>query len=211
MATVATAPKNERKLVPEGTHVARLYKFMNLGTRFQMFEGRKKDFPDTLITLTFEVPNEIDKFTVTKEDGTTEEVEKPLVITREFTLSMGPKSNLRPFVNGILGTNLGDDEAYSFDLENLVDKYCLISVIHKPSLDGSKTYAKVVSASPLMKGQIPPPPFNKNQVFNVNTASKEDIDALPEFLKEKITVSDEYRKRFGTEDSPNLEEEDVPF
>jgi hypothetical protein len=33
---------------------------------------------------------------------------------------MGQKSNLRPFVESFIGTSLDDDEAYNFDLEDLL-------------------------------------------------------------------------------------------
>lgn len=210
MATVATGgAKKEYKLIPAGTHVATCYKFMNMGKRFQTFEGKTKEFADTLISFTFEIPGETDIFTFKKEDGTTEEVEKPLVITREFTLSMGPKSNLRPFVEGMIGTNLADPEAYAFDLESLVGKSCLITIVHKPSKKTGQVYANISSASPLMKGMVAPEQVNKTQIFNVNTATKEEIDALPGWLKDKVTVSDEYKFRFGT--GSDLSEDEIPF
>lgn len=213
MTTIAGGTtKKVYPLIPAGTHPAVLYKFMNLGTRYQMFEGKKKERPDTVITLTFEVPGEMNKFTVKNEDGTEEEVEKPLVISKEFNLTMGPKSKLRPFVEGIIGVQLKDEEAYAFDLEDLVGKTCLISVAHKQSKDGSRTFANLTGTAPLIKGMVPPTQVNPISVFNVNTCKKEDVDAMPEWLKDKITISDEYKRRFGTsDDTASIEEEGVPF
>ena len=212
MATIASGgAKKEYKLIPAGTHVANCYKFMNMGKRFQMFEGKKKEFPDTLVNFTFEVPGETDVFTYKKDDGSTEEVEKPLVLSREFTLSMGSKSNLRPFVEGMIGVTLKDEEAYSFDLESLVGKTCLITVVHKASKKTGQMYANITGTSPLMKGMVPPTQVNKSQIFNINDCTEQEVDELPTFLRDKVVVSDEYRARFLPPDSPELSDGDVPF
>lgn len=207
-----TQAHKERPLAPAGTHVAIMYKLMNLGTRIQMFQGKLKEHPDTLVTMTFELPNERVKFTEKNIDGDDVEVEKPLVVSREFTFSMGPKSNLRPFVEGMIGTKLSDEEAYGFDLEALVGTKCLITLVHKKSGDGTKTYANVTTASPLMKGLSVPEQFNKNQIQDVNTMSLDEINKLPPFLQDKIKVSDEYRARFATEDTDTeINPENIPF
>ena len=202
-----TMSTQDKPLVPEGTHLAILYRVMNLGTRLQEYMGKPKEHKDTLVTLTFEFPNERSKFTAKNEDGTEEEVDKPLVLSREFTLSMGPKSNLRPFVEGIIGVKLLDEEAYAFDLEDLVGKSCLVTVNHRESKTNGKTYANVTSTAPLMRGMTVPEQYNTSSVFDVNTASREVIDALPEFIRKKIEDSDEYKKRFVGE----IAVEEVPF
>lgn len=206
MATIAPVPaKKEYPLIPEGTHVGIIYKFMNMGTRYQEYKGALKDYPDTLISFTIEIPDAQHEFTFKKEDGTEEKVMKPLVITKEMTLSMGSKSKLRPFVEGVIGTRLSDDEAAAFDVETLVGKACLVSIVHRTSKEG-RVYANINATSPLIKGMEVPQQYNKNDIFDVNLVSEEQIDALPEWIKEKVIVSDEYKKRFS-----GLTEEDVPF
>jgi len=195
MSTKANKPQATRTIAPAGTHVARVFKFMNLGTRFQEYKGVQKAYPDTLINISWELPTELNKFTVKKEDGTEEEVEKPFAISREFTLSMGSKSNLRPFVEGIIGTSLSDDEAYNFDIESLLGMTSLITIAHKVASNGN-TYANVISASPLIKGMEEPPQVNESAIFDVNKATEEQIEALPTWLKEKVYESDEWKNRF---------------
>jgi hypothetical protein len=150
MPTKAPVPEGKvYPITPSGTHVARVYRFMNLGTRIQEYQGVPKAYPDTLVSFTLELPNELNEFTVTKEDGTEEKVSKPFVISREFTLSMGSKSNLRPFVEGIIGVKLTDQEAGNFDIETLVGMPCLATVTHvRSTKDPSKTYANLTSVSP---------------------------------------------------------------
>ena len=210
MPTVAPKKEVERVLAPAGTFPARVFKFMNLGTRFQEYKGQLKDYPDTLINISWELPTELNKFTVKKEDGSEEEVEKPFAVSREFTLSMGKKSNLRPFVEGIIGTQLTDDEAYNFDLEELLGKACLITIAHRKSEKNGNTYANVISATPLIKGMEMPEAVNEQRIFNVNDSSLEDIEALPEWLRDKVKESDEYKERFDpatAERRANIEEE----
>jgi hypothetical protein len=59
---------------------------------------------------------------------------------------MGKKSNLRPFVEGVIGTGLSDDEAYAFDLEDLLGRACPLNVVHAEV--GDNIYANIHSASP---------------------------------------------------------------
>jgi len=218
MATIAPRPEGgERVLAPAGTYPARVCKFMNLGTRIQEYQGQPKDYPDTLINLTWELPTKLKEFTTKNDNGTEKVEEKPIVISREFTLSMGPKSNLRPIVEGIIGTTLSDDEAYNFDIESLLGMACLITINHKESSTGN-TYAKVVSTAPLIKGMEVPEAINEKIIFDVNTATKEQIEALPQFLKYKVTISDEFKKRFVNTTSPvttgtteSINPEDIPF
>ncbi len=206
-----TLSKKEHILVPSGNHVATMYRIMNLGTRFQTYKGEKKPYPDTLVNFTFELPNEMADFPDKDEEGKEIMVKKPLVITREFTLSMGPKSNLKPFVEGIIGTTLSEEEAPGFDLEQLLGLSCLINVIHKKSADGTKTFANIKGASPLLKGMEKPRQINENSVFDVNVATLEEINALPMWLRDKVKVSDEYRERFGGEEAPSIGPDGIPF
>lgn len=197
MPTTARVPQNTYPLAPAGTHVARVYRFMNLGTRFQEYQGVMKDYPDTLVTFTLELPNELNKFTVKNEDGTEEEIEKPFVISREFTLSMGKKSNLRPFIEGIIGTTLTDEEAGNFDIETVVGMTCQATIVHKQSKsDPDRKYANLVSVAPLMKGIEAPAQINETQIQDVKTMTEEEIEKLPEFLRKKIKDSDEWKERF---------------
>ena len=236
MATIAPKPQSVSFTpAPAGTHVARVFKFMNLGTRYQEYKGEKKAYPDTLVNFSLELPNELNKFTyLDKETNEEVEVEKPFAISREFTLSMGKKSNLRPFVEGIIGVALTDEEAYNFDLEQLVGKVCLVTVVHKKSQDGERTFANIASTSPLVKGMEEPTPVNDTVIQDVNVMSKEEIEALPDWLRDKMVISDEYKDRFdpseaerkqgiqnqidelrgvGTSSSPEEEitESDIPF
>ena len=150
MPTIAKVQNTPRTLPPEGTHIARVIGLINIGTIKEEYMGELKE--QQKIRLTFELPEELHVF---KEGDDA----KPLVQSQEYTLSMGKKSNLRPIVEGILGTSLTDEEAFSFDVEKLLDMPCLISIKRDVSKKGAE-YAKIASVSKLMKGQVCKSAFN---------------------------------------------------
>src|SRR5882757_45935 len=126
--------------VPAGNHVARLYQIIHIGTIPTQWQGTEK--MTDKIRLTFELCDEKKEF----KEG---EGAKPFSISREFTYSWGAKGNLRPFIEGFIGTKLHDDEAYNFNLEDLLGEACLLNVVHTEK-DGN-TYSNIQGASPLPK------------------------------------------------------------
>jgi len=123
---------------------------------------------------------------------------------------MSPKGKLRPFIEGMIGTKLHDDEAYSFDPEKLLGESCLLNVVHEEK-NGS-TYANIANASPVPKSMEAAVPalVNGKSIVDVETSTREEIDALPDFLKEKVYSSIEFANRFGG-DGSGVTREDTPF
>lgn len=195
------APKSNlnKVLVSEGTHIARIVSLIHMGTAEDSYMGEKKMF--NKIRLTWEFPDELHSF----KEG---EDAKPLVHSQEYTLSMGKKSNLRPIVEGMIGTSLSDEEAYSFNFESLVGIAGLVSIKHGETKTGAK-YAKVASTSKLMKGQTAKEAFNEYKILTFEKWNEEHFISLPDFIKDKIRKSDEYKKMKGiaTEDKVD----DLPF
>ena len=200
-------PKNF-ELVPEGTHVARLYQILHIGTVEDEYMGEKKMVDK--IRLTFELSNERKEF----REG---EGEKPFSISKEMTFSMNEKAWLRKIIEGMLGVALSDDEAYAFDLEDVSGKPCLISVVHKTTKGGNKI-AVIQSAAKLPKGTKEPEAFNEARILDVNTVTDEDLEKLPGFLREKLYASAEWKKRDAIEEDAAKDAEetidpkvDIPF
>lgn len=214
MPITAPKPENNYTLCPKGTHVARIFKIVNLGTHDYEYKGESKTAQ--FVRIYWELPNKLDKFSYKdKETGEEKEVEKPFAVSREFTLSMGPKSNLRPIVEGVIGTSLTDDEAYAYDLEDLLGRASLITVVHKKSADGSREFAVVSSTAELMEGQTCPDAVNSPIIIDANTITEEACGELPEWLRDKITESHEWKKRFtpksAVEAAQEITPEDSPF
>ena len=180
----AKMPERTYELVPAGNHVARLYSVIHLGTNSFEYMGELKK--SDKVRLTFELCNERKVFKEGDEP-------KPFSISREFGLTMGKKSNLRPFVESYIGTTLSDEEAYGFDLEDLLGMSCLLNVVHAEK--GDKVFANIKSASPLPKGMEAPELFNEKVVIDVDTTPFDQIEQLPDFIKDKMKSSEEYRER----------------
>lgn len=208
MPLKAPASNKEFEIVPAGNHVARLYRIIHIGTIKGDYMGQEKDV-DTIM-LGFELPDEKRVF----KEG---EPEKPFAVSGEYTLSMGPKANLRKLVDGMIGRSLTDEEADDFDILTLIGTPCLLNVIHKTSQAG-KQYAKIQAATPLPKSMTAPAPFNDPFILDFDENwSQEKFAAQPEFLRTKIAGSKNYNEKFPSDEGglkwpeEEINPEDIPF
>jgi hypothetical protein len=182
-----TPPKKPQyDIPPAGNHVARLYEINHLGTL--LTNGQFGERMVDKIRLTFELSNERKEF----KQG---EGEKPYSISREFTYSFNAKGNLRPFIDGLTGTKMTDDEWP--DLEALLGEACLLNVVHTT---GEPVYANIQNASPLPKGMEAPALFNKPRSIDINSIPFDELDTLPEFIQKKMKSSEEYAARVNLSD-----------
>jgi hypothetical protein len=198
--------------IAAGTYIARCYSMIHIGTVKESYMGEEKNV--NKVRLTFELPTELKVFK--EENG-----EQPQVISKEFTLSLAEKSNLRSFLNSWRGKALTDDECKSFDISVLAGKACTLSIIHKTSKVSGKTYADIGSIGGVMKGMEVPEIINPLLIFSVANFNQKYFDSFPEFIKDKISSSLEYQAIKGTisNDSkieqPKIESEeekdDLPF
>jgi hypothetical protein len=193
MSLIAKKSTAVREPVPAGTHVAILYSIIDLGTQTIVWQGVEKTAPKA--RFTFELCNETKEF-----DG----VEKPLVISNEYTVSFGDKANLTKIVEGMLGRKLTEAETQEgIDLKTLVGKVCMLNVVHKETPNG--TYANIASVVPLVKGMEAPKQFNPSMIFELDNFDHEKFNTFPQFIKDKINSSLEMKKTEVGDAS------DVPF
>lgn len=194
------APKSQpRILPPEGTHIARCIRLIQIGTLETPFGSSNK------IQLEWELPEELYEF----KQG---EGEKPFKVSAKYTLSLADKSNLYPIVEGIVG-DIPEDVRDSFDVEELVGKESLITIKHAESKKGSK-YALVASTAPLMKSQKAPEAINPLQILTYEKWNKDLFNSLPDFIKDEMKGTPEYKKHFGgtgVEGEEQIDANDVPF
>ncbi len=187
------APKKVTKTdIPAGTLIGTCYQVLVMGTVPYFWEG--KEVLSCKIKLTFELPEELKVF----KEG---EGAKPFSISEDFGFTMGKKSKLRPFVEGILGVKFTDDEAYGFDVFELIGESCLLNITHTEK-DGN-VYANIKSAQPLLKSMKKPKMFNEALTFDVNDFDEEKFMKLPEWLQVKIKASREYEMRLNGENMDN--------
>ena len=185
MSIIAQQSNNSAgQTVPAGTHVARCYQIIHIGTILDTYQGEEKLV--NKVRLVFELPLE------TADFG---KGEQPFSIGRDFTLSMHEKSGLRAFVQGWLGKSMSDGEANKFDIATLLGREGMLNVMHRTANTG-RTYADIKGASPLVKGMICPPLVNSAFLLDYDS---EDFDLrfkmLPEWLQNKVSSSKEFSDR----------------
>jgi hypothetical protein len=197
-------------IIDAGTYAARCFSMVHIGTVPELYLGVEKQM--NKVRITWELPTE--SVNINGED-------KTRTISKEFTLSMNEKANLRKFLEGWRGKSFTEIEAESFDITNLLGKECLLSVIHKKSTDGTKTYANISSVSTLPKGMTCVPQINENYEFSYDNFSWDKFNALPDYMKDKMRKSQEFQavehpenthmKGTPDNDAPAPDENDLPF
>lgn len=195
MAIVASA-STEIDLPPAGNHLAICFQVIDLGTQKEEFKGEVKF--QRKIRISFELPEEKKKF---KED----DIEKPYVISKEYTLSLGKKANLRHDLESWRSKGFTEEELKGFDLAKLLGAPGYVQVIHKTSGKGND-YAVVNSITSKPKSVQAPPLTNPKLEFSLSEFSQSIFDSLPDFLKEKIKKSPEYNEIISGQKEYSFEE-----
>ena len=172
-----TAPSTP---APEGTHCARCVSMIDLGTQKNTFDPSKPD--RRMVRISFELADEL------REDG------KPFMVGQKFALSMHEKSSLRKQLQSWRGKPFTEEQAKRFDISVLLGIPCLLNIIHSTK-EGGKTYANIASISPLVKGMTAPPQITPSLEFSLSPVDFDQLvyESLPDFLKEEIAASPEYR------------------
>jgi len=76
----------------------------------------------------------------------------------------------------------------------------MLSIVHEPGKkDPSRIYDKIASVSTVMKGVIMPPQINPSFEFTLENFDQNKFDFLPDFLKDKIRQSKEYKTMISPE------------
>lgn len=204
MSIIAEKTQSERTLAPQGNHVARCYQMIHIGTIDTEYMGEKKQV--NKVNITWELPNELNVF---KEENGPE----PFVISKEYTLSMGEKANLRKDLESWRGKGFSEQEADAFDITKLLGVPCMINIIHKTSKAGND-YAIVSGITPLPKGLECPSQINDS--FEFNYGDKFDaLNKLNDWIKDKVKTSKEYQEKMNpnqhSEQSNDDEDDGLPF
>ena len=193
---------------PDGNHIAVCIRVIDLGTQKGEYQGQPKIARKVLIT--WEIPDEL------MEDG------RPFTINKKYTFSSHEKSAMRKDLEAWRGVPFKDSDfgPGGFDIRNLLEKGCMLNVVHNPK-DGT-VYANIASIARLPKGVNAPTPFNQTVFFDLDKPDWSVYDSLSDGLKKTISESPEYHNaRAVNEDTgPNSpddynvgagELEDAPF
>src|SRR5262245_51935946 len=100
---------------PAGTHAAICYRLVDLGTQMGEYKGQPKE--QHKIVVSWELVDE------NMDDG------KPFSIHQRYTFSLHEKAKLRADLESWRGRTFTEEELNAFDLENLLGKPCLVSIV----------------------------------------------------------------------------------
>lgn len=184
MGLVAQVTGSTRTPVPAGTHVATCFGLIDCGVQDEVFEGKKKKAHK--VWVWWELSEE------KTEDG------KPVTIGRFYTNSLSERATLRKDLEAWRGRQFSDDELKGFQLHNILNKPCMVSVIHTPK-QGGGTRDKVNSVTAVPKGIRPNPLASTVVSLDLDDGkfNKPVFEALPNFLKEMIAKSPEGMAALG--------------
>ena len=165
--------------IPEGVFTAICYSLVDLGDQYsEKFQNTSRK-----ILITWELPDE------------TIEIEGevlPRAISKEYTLSLSDKSNLKKDLEAWRGKKFTEDELKGFDLENVLSKGCQVQIIH--TVKGEKTYANIASIMGLPKGMKTKAPVNPTVYFDLESEGAIDtLNKLPTWIQDKVRKSETYK------------------
>lgn len=185
MAINATSSGGGKKFPPmeSGMYVARCVQMFQIGTITEIINGESKTHHK--VRIGFEFPTEQEVFN--EEKG-----KQPYALSKDYTLSMHEKATLRNHLETWRGKKFTEEEAKLFDITKLIGAPCTINVIHKVSNNG-QTYAEIGSISPLMKGTLCPEQINPTQILSYDNFDWNLFESLPQFIKDKIRSSQEFK------------------
>jgi hypothetical protein len=182
---------------PLGTHLARCYQIIDLGTQQSEWQG--ESFIKHQVLVSWEIPSQL------MDDG------RPISASKFYTLSLHEKSNLGKDLVSWRGKAFTPEEEAGFDISKLLGVPCMLSVIKK------NDKSKVGTVMGLPAGTTPPEAVNPTVLFDLQEYMRGEttvFDGLSEGLqriilkaKELTNVSDEPAGGLSGVD-PN---DDIPF
>ena len=178
--------------VPTGMHLARCYRIVDLGTQKSEYMGNVKHLHKVMVQ--FEVHSEDSEGNPTKTaEG------KPLTINKTYTVSTAEKSSLRKDLETWRGKVFTKEEERSFELENILSQWGMLSVIE--TQNNGNTYTNIGTINPVppsIKKAGLPEGFNPAKLFSIAEPDMELFESFSDNLKEKIRRSPEWEKAHGS-------------
>lgn len=183
MAFVATKPVSNYTPPPEGMHVARCYRLIDLGTQPKSYQGKPTTGEARKIMASFELLGD-----ERMDDG------KPFTISKSWFLSMHEKAALRKDLESWRGKAFTPDEEGSFDVSKLLGAYCLLNIVEEVGNDGG-TYTKIKAITPLIKGMQKPDAVNENKIFDADEPDMAMFETFSDKMKDTINNCREWKAR----------------
>lgn len=214
MAFIASdAGGGDFKRVPHGVYIGRCYSLIDLGTQRVEYQGDVKHQHKIQVRWELFGEDEQGNPLTVNVDG----VEKPMTISKRYTLSLSDKARLRSDLVSWRGRDFTDEEAKGFDVSKLIGAYCMINVTQSES--NGKTYSNVSGITPLpgaLKNNKPAA-VHKNEIFNLDDPDWSVFDGFHEKLQDVIRASEEFISKHGANsdavpaETDDFEDDSIPF
>lgn len=170
--------------LPEaGEYPAVLYRIVDLGTHQESYQGKPR--PNHKVLLSFVVPS----FTVPLGDQIV-----PLILHKEYTLSLNELSNLRRDLNAMKGYDFLADEAANeipYDLSKLLGLAVLLKIEHRTGRD-NRNKAEVGGYAPYPEDELLPENPLPLSILWLEQLDWPLFNALNKRLRERIEGSAEF-------------------
>lgn len=194
--------------MPQGNHVAVCNMVVDLGKQ-RIVSPQFGESVKHQVWIRWETPDE--QIDWTDKDGNAQTGNR--VIGKAYTVSLHENANLRAVLESWRGRGFTKEELDGFDITKLLGAPCMINVTH--SEKGGKTYANVLSVTPLPKALKENPPKSSIGLVLYDDDNPGTFDHLPEWLQKKIN---ERVEATGKTDAADPEawrndplDDDVPF
>ena len=174
---------------PVGSHLARCYRIVDLGTQKSEYQGQVKYLHKVMLGWEIHGVNE-DGTPIKMKDG------RPFAMFKNYTLSWSDKATLRIDLQAWRGRGFTAEEMRRFDLKTILGAWCMLNVIERAGNDG-KMYVNVSNISPvpaMIKQAGLPAAVNKNEMFNLGDPDMAMFETFSDNLKKKIQGSPEWEK-----------------
>jgi len=178
--------------VPQGMHLARCYRVIDLGTQDSTYLGTVKKLPKVM--LQFEVHGEDEN-----GDPIVTGKGEPMSISKNFTLSLAEMATLRKDLQTWRGKEFTEIEKKGFEVKNVLGAWAMISVIKAMGNNGKEytNIAAIMSVPPAIKKAGMPKGHNELKLFEIAEPDMALFDSFSSGLKEKIQKSPEWQARGG--------------
>lgn len=166
----AARPKAER--IAEGTYPATLISVVDLGIQPQTdWQTGEATDPKPRLLCTWELPTEVQEFT--EDDG--EVIEKPRLISKEYTLSNFDQSNLMKLIKAISGGKKVSN------VSELLGTACMVNI--GSTVTGN---AKITSVMLAPKGLEVGAPFHQPISFDFDAPDQDLFEGQIGWIQNKI-------------------------
>jgi len=185
----AIKPPSENKdfaPIPAANHVARCVRVVDLGTQtVPKFGVPGVTEQKEQVMLIFEFPFQ----TIVNKDG----VEMPMLQSKTYTKSMHENAGLRIDLKSWRAKDYTADELQVFNLNNVCGHPCLITIIHKPSKDGTKTFANIDAITQVPQGMSCPAAAHAPFTYEIEEGVGGHFSELPDWIQERILKAAEWQ------------------